>query len=119
MIRLCLWLWLLGFVAAPLLIVLGMGWGTAQPGIPPVRGPIGAANLQVDMIAGESRAHYFKALVVGYLGRPQLQRAGAGLARDREVDHVGGGIDAWRIAGQHKDVVGQHASGADRRLLWL
>ena len=46
MIRLCLWLWLLGFVAAPLLIVLGMGWGTAQPGIPPVRGPIGAAGWQ-------------------------------------------------------------------------
>jgi putrescine transport system permease protein len=46
MIRLGLWLWLLGFVAAPLLIVLGMGWGTAQPGIPPVRGPIGAAGWQ-------------------------------------------------------------------------
>ena len=46
MIRLGPWLWLLGFVAAPLLIVLGMGWGTAQPGIPPVRGPLGAGGWQ-------------------------------------------------------------------------
>lgn len=46
MIRLGVWLWLVGFVAAPLLIVLGMGWGTAQPGIPPVRGPFGAAGWQ-------------------------------------------------------------------------
>jgi putrescine transport system permease protein len=46
MIRLGVWLWLLGFVAAPLLIVLGMGWGTAQPGIPPVRPPVGAAGWQ-------------------------------------------------------------------------
>ena len=46
MIRLFLWLWLLAFVAAPLLIVLGMGWGTAQPGIPPVRGPIGTTGWQ-------------------------------------------------------------------------
>lgn len=44
MIRALVWLWLLGFVAAPLLIVLGMGWGTAQPGIPPVRGPISASG---------------------------------------------------------------------------
>ena len=46
MIRLALWLWLGVFVAAPLLIVLGMGWGTAQPGIPPVRAPFGAAGWQ-------------------------------------------------------------------------
>lgn len=46
MIRGLVWTWLVLLVALPLLIVLGMGWGTVQPGIPPVRFPLGMGGWQ-------------------------------------------------------------------------
>lgn len=46
MIRAGAWLALLLLVAAPLAIVLGMGFGTSAPGVPPVIPPIGAAGWQ-------------------------------------------------------------------------
>lgn len=46
MIRGAAWLALLLLVAAPLLVVLGMGFGTSAPGVPPVVPPIGAAGWQ-------------------------------------------------------------------------
>jgi putrescine transport system permease protein len=46
MIRAGAWAALLLLVAAPLLIVLGMGFGTAAPGVPPVRAPWGGGGWQ-------------------------------------------------------------------------
>jgi len=46
MIRAGAWLALLLLVAAPLVIVLGMGFGTSAPGVPPVIPPIGAGGWQ-------------------------------------------------------------------------
>ncbi len=46
MIRGAAWVALLLLVAAPLLIVLGMGFGTSAPGVPPVIPPIGAGGWQ-------------------------------------------------------------------------
>lgn len=46
MIRGFAWLALVLLVAAPLLIVLGMGFGTSAPGVPPVIPPIGMAGWQ-------------------------------------------------------------------------
>lgn len=46
MIRGAAWVALLLLVAAPLLIVTGMGFGTSAPGVPPVIPPIGAAGWQ-------------------------------------------------------------------------
>lgn len=46
MIRAGAWLALLLLVAAPLAIVLGMGFGTSAPGVPPVIPPIGRAGWQ-------------------------------------------------------------------------
>jgi putrescine transport system permease protein len=46
MIRAAAWLALLSLVAAPLLIVLGMGFGTSAPGVPPVIPPIGREGWQ-------------------------------------------------------------------------
>ncbi len=46
MIRGGAWVALLLLVAAPLLVVLGMGFGTSAPGVPPVIPPIGAAGWQ-------------------------------------------------------------------------
>lgn len=46
MIRAGSWLALLVLVAAPLVIVLGMGLGTSAPGVPPVIPPIGARGWQ-------------------------------------------------------------------------
>lgn len=46
MIRAGAWAALALLVAAPLLIVLGMGFGTAVPGVPPVRAPWGAEGWQ-------------------------------------------------------------------------
>lgn len=46
MIRAGAWLALLLLVAAPLVIVLGMGFGTSAPGVPPVIPPIGREGWQ-------------------------------------------------------------------------
>ncbi|MFL1461151.1 ABC transporter permease [Roseococcus sp. DSY-14] len=46
MIRALAWLWLALLVALPLAVVLLMGFGAAQPGIPPVRPPFGPAGWQ-------------------------------------------------------------------------
>lgn len=46
MIRVSAWLALFLLVAAPLIIVLGMGFGTSSPGIPPVIPPLGLAGWQ-------------------------------------------------------------------------
>jgi len=46
MIRAAAWSALALLVAAPLLIVLGMGFGTATSGVPPVRAPWGAGGWQ-------------------------------------------------------------------------
>ena len=46
MIRAGAWAALLLLVAAPLIIVLGMGFGTSAPGVPPVVPPIGAQGWQ-------------------------------------------------------------------------
>ncbi len=46
MIRAFAWLWLALLVGLPLGVVLLMGFGAAQPGIPPVRPPFGAAGWQ-------------------------------------------------------------------------
>lgn len=46
MIRAGAWAALVLLVAAPLLIVLGMGFGTSAPGVPPVLPPIGRAGWQ-------------------------------------------------------------------------
>jgi putrescine transport system permease protein len=46
MIRAGAWAALALLVAAPLLIVLGISFGTAVPGVPPVRSPWGAAGWQ-------------------------------------------------------------------------
>ncbi len=46
MIRAGAWAVLALLVTAPLLIVLGMGFGTAVPGVPPVRAPWGAEGWQ-------------------------------------------------------------------------
>ena len=46
MIRALAWLWLSLLVALPLGVVVLMGFGAAQPGIPPVRPPFGAQGWQ-------------------------------------------------------------------------
>lgn len=46
MIRALAWLWLLLLVGLPLGVVLLMGFGTADSGIPPVRPPVGAGGWQ-------------------------------------------------------------------------
>lgn len=46
MIRALAWLWLSLLVALPLAVVLLMGFGAAQPGIPPVRPPFGLGGWQ-------------------------------------------------------------------------
>ncbi len=46
MIRALAWLWLSLLVALPLGVVVLMGFGAAQPGIPPVRPPFGAEGWQ-------------------------------------------------------------------------
>jgi putrescine transport system permease protein len=46
MTRAAAWGGLALLVGAPLLIVLGMGFGSVEPGVPPVRAPIGAKGWQ-------------------------------------------------------------------------
>ena len=51
MIRAGAWAALLLLVAAPLLVVLGMGFGTSVSGVPPVLAPIGASGWQGSLAA--------------------------------------------------------------------
>lgn len=46
MIRAAAWLALAALVGAPLLVVIGMGFATVAPGVPPVRPPIGPGGWQ-------------------------------------------------------------------------